>query len=188
MSHRLHARPVPVTLNLHLTKHCNYHCTFCWATFRDVLGDQSRDEWLQLIAVVAAERAVSPGYVVDKITFAGGEPTLLPYLPELIEQAKRHGFTTCVVTNGTRVPENFLHRVAPWLDWITVSLDSGDDAATNARIGRGRKSGTTGHVETIRRAARLVRRHPTHPGPPEHGRAPREPSRGHVVDRPRHRA
>ena len=147
-------RSVPVTLNLHLTARCNYHCTFCWAPFLDVPGAIGRDDWLRLIYVVARNRTLSGEYFVDKITFAGGEPTLLPYLPDLVRAAKERGFTTCIVTNGTGVTDAFLERTGPWLDWLTLSLDSGDER-TNTELGRG----SGGHVENILRAADRIRRY-----------------------------
>src|SRR5687767_11101526 len=99
------ASTIKVTLNLHITATCNYKCVACWATFRDVPAALDRDGWLRLIDLVGANRIVRPGYTVDKITFAGGEPTLVPWLPELVERAKRHGFVTCIVTNGTRITD-----------------------------------------------------------------------------------
>lgn len=145
---------VPVALNLHLTARCNYACKFCWAPFTDVPGSLDRAGWLRLIEAVARERVLSERFVVDKITFAGGEPTLLPFLPELIRAAKEAGFTTCVVTNGTGITRPFLAAAGPWLDWVTVSLDSADEQV-NAAMGRGRGQ----HVSTVLRAVALVREH-----------------------------
>ena len=62
-------------------------CRFCFATFQDVKqtvlprGHLPRE---QAIAVV--EQLAAAGF--DKITFAGGEPTLCPWIGELIERAK----------------------------------------------------------------------------------------------------
>jgi radical S-adenosyl methionine domain-containing protein 2 len=160
MSASISARPLPITLNLHITRACNYACEHCWAPFRDVPGELGRDAWLRVLDRLAANPTPAPGCVVDKITFAGGEPTLKRFLPDLVIAAKRHGFVTCVVTNGTRVTDEFLREVGPSLDWITFSLDSADDA-TNARIGRRlRRSATSDAVATIRSAARRVRGHP----------------------------
>ncbi|WP_282071372.1 hypothetical protein [Polaribacter atrinae] len=41
----------------------------------------------------------------EKITFAGGEPMLCPWLPKLIKTAKELGLTTMIVTNGSQDPK-----------------------------------------------------------------------------------
>ena len=143
----------PVTLNLHLTARCNYRCGFCWATFREVPGALGRSHWIELINRVGASPELFGTHVIDKITFAGGEPTLLPFLPDLIRTAKENGIVTCVVTNSTGITDRFLDRAAPWLDWITFSLDSADERV-NREIGRG----TGGHVASVLDAAARVRR------------------------------
>jgi radical S-adenosyl methionine domain-containing protein 2 len=104
-------------------------CRYCFATFRDVAGVLGRAERLELIRRLAAA-----GF--EKITFAGGEPTLSRDLPALVREAKAAGMTTMVVTNGTR-----LHR-ADWvfgprrpLDWVALSIDSVDPLVHRA-LGR----------------------------------------------------
>ena len=61
-----------------------------------------------------------------KINFAGGEPILCPWLPDLIHRANELGFTTSIVTNGSRVSPEWLNRVAGVLDWATLSIDTLD--------------------------------------------------------------
>ncbi len=51
-----------------------------------------------------------------------GEPTFYPYLPELIEEYEKRGFTTFLVTNGT-IPE-MLAKVSP--SQLYMSLDAPD--------------------------------------------------------------
>lgn len=61
----------------------------------------------------------------DKVTFAGGEPTLCPWLGELCAAAKARGATTMLVTNGSRVLHpGWLDEHAPHLDWVVLSVDS----------------------------------------------------------------
>ena len=73
-----------------------------------------------------------------KITFVGGEPTLCPYLGELLEAAKHAGLTTCIVSNGTGLTEEFLHNWHHCIDWIGISIDASNDVL-HAQIGRGLK-------------------------------------------------
>lgn len=71
----------------------------------------------------------------EKITFAGGEPTLCPWLDELIQTAKSYGMTTMIVTNGSRITTAFLERNKDFLDWIALSIDS-SKPLTNIQLGR----------------------------------------------------
>lgn len=126
------------TVNFHLWEPCNMRCHFCFATFQDVKqtilpkGHLPKE---QAIAVVVA--LAQSGF--KKITFAGGEPTLCPWLSDLIVTAKKAGMTTMIVTNGTNLTDTFLEMNKPYLDWITLSIDS-LNTATNIKTGRA-KSG-----------------------------------------------
>lgn len=139
------------TVNFHLWEPCNMRCHFCFATFQDVKqtilpkGHLPKE---QAIAVVVA--LAQSGF--QKITFAGGEPTLCPWLSDLIVTAKKAGMTTMIVTNGTNLTDNFLERNKPYLDWITLSVDS-LNTVTNVKTGRA-KSGkkaiaTTAYYELV---------------------------------------
>ena len=74
-------------------------------------------------------------YGFGKITFAGGEPTLCPWLGDLISLAKGAGMATMVVTNGSRLNNEMLEKLRPALDWVVLSVDS-IIAETNIKGGR----------------------------------------------------
>lgn len=135
-----HHTPLPPAVNLHLTRACNARCTFCFATFREVRGALGAADWCRVI-----DRLADAG--AEKINFAGGEPTLLPYLPTLIQHAKARDLTTSIVTNGHRL-EHVFEEAAGALDWVGLSVDSADEA-TEVALGRSRG----GHVALIRRLA-----------------------------------
>jgi len=61
-----------------------------------------------------------------KISFAGGEPTLYEWLPEVITHAKKCGLVTMLITNGSGLSEHFLNSMINHLDWIGLSVDSLD--------------------------------------------------------------
>ena len=109
-------------------------CQFCFATFQDVKqsilpkGHLTKEESIEVVRQLA-------DYGFEKITFAGGEPTLCPWLPELIATAKDAGMTTMIVTNGSKLTDSFLQANKTTLDWIAVSIDS-LNAATNIATGR----------------------------------------------------
>jgi radical S-adenosyl methionine domain-containing protein 2 len=129
---------LPEAVNYHLNKNCNFRCKGCYATFDEdpsVRGAMlPRNEMFRVVEAIAA--APLPfGKAARKLTFAGGEPTLCPWLPELIAHAKALGLVTMVVTNGSRCTPEYLRSLTPVLDWLTLSIDSLDDK-TNRAIGR----------------------------------------------------
>ena len=72
----------------------------------------------------------------DKITFVGGEPTLCPYLGDLLAASKDVGLTTCIVTNASGLTEEFLDEWGHLIDWIGLSIDASNDEIHTV-IGRG---------------------------------------------------
>lgn len=124
------------SVNFHLWEPCNMRCKFCFATFQDVKstvlpkGHLPFEEAKQLVEAIAK-------FGFKKITFAGGEPTLCPWLPKLVALAKEKKLLTNIVTNGHNLlkkPE-LLQKLQGITDWITVSIDSFDDS-TNIESGR----------------------------------------------------
>ena len=109
-------------------------CKFCFATFQDVKqsilpkGHLPKEKCIEVVKAIA-----KAGF--EKINFAGGEPTLCPWLPELIQTAKKLGMTTSIVTNGSKLSEAYLKPLQNQLDWIAVSIDSLDEM-TNLAAGR----------------------------------------------------
>ena len=117
------------TVNYHLLATCNMSCGFCFATFLDIPLSRSKRE--DALAIVDA--LCMAGF--RKINFAGGEPTLLPWLPQLIQRAHSHGVTTSIVTNGSRISGDWLDSLDGSLDIAALSIDS-VAAETQRRIGR----------------------------------------------------
>lgn len=148
-------RPLPPAVNFHLWQPCNMRCRGCFAVFadvrRDVLpaGHLDRAAALRLTRVLAAE--------FDKITFVGGEPTLCPWLPELIDEAAGSGCTTMLVSNGTRLDRDALQRLAGSLGWLALSIDS-PSSKTHVALGRairGRAIPDERYLEIIEQARAL---------------------------------
>lgn len=131
-------------VNFHLWQPCNMRCRFCFATFHDVKqtvlpkGHLSKQDSLEVVRALC-----KAGF--EKITFVGGEPTLCPWLPELIQEAKVHGLTTMLVTNGSRLTEDYLLQLKPALDWVCLSIDS-VNAVVNEAAGR-KQNGKQGFNE-----------------------------------------
>ena len=140
------AKAIP-SVNFHLWKPCNMKCRFCFATFQDIgqdilpRGHLPREGCLSVVEALA-----SAGF--DKINFAGGEPTLCPWLPDLIRRAKELALTTSMVTNGSRITPEWLDRVGNSLDWAALSIDTVNPKKLEAS-GRTTRDGPLGEAEYL---------------------------------------
>ena len=87
---------------LELTGRCNLECIHCYADSgpeRPLSEGMELEDWLG-----ALDDAASLG--CRKVQYIGGEPTLYPGLPRLIEYARRIGYEQqCVYTNGTHLTD-----------------------------------------------------------------------------------
>lgn len=119
---------------------CNERCVFCWREHSGHAYELDGVEWDDPEAVVDAsielQKKLLSGFggndAVDEATFEeamdprhvaislDGEPTLYPYLPELIQEYHKRGITTFLVSNGTR-PE-MIKRCDP--TQLYLSLDA----------------------------------------------------------------
>lgn len=130
-------------------------CRFCFATFQDVKQSVLPKGHLPQAASEAIINELAEiGF--EKINFAGGEPTLCKWLPDLIRHARTRGMKTSIVTNGTMLTEAWLDRVHGALDWIALSIDTVVPATAQA-MGRSTRWGPL-DAETYLDRAEAVRR------------------------------
>jgi radical S-adenosyl methionine domain-containing protein 2 len=126
------AAVLPPSVNYHLWQSCNMRCRFCFAPFQDVVSDVLPAGHLERDKAIELTRMLARSF--RKVTFAGGEPTLCPWLPDLARAAREEGAVVNVVTNGSRLRQ-VLGGLSGLVDWITLSIDSAA-AATLVQLGR----------------------------------------------------
>lgn len=97
-----------------LTSKCNDHCKFCYRT--RCTTELAEQEIIQVIAKLNKLGA-------QKISFVGGEPLTVDFLPEALSYSKSLGIKNSIVTNGLLLSEK-LSTVGDNVDWITMPLDS----------------------------------------------------------------
>lgn len=98
------------TVNYHLWKACNMRFKFCYATFQDYPKDFLPKEHLPLDeSKLIIDQIAAHGF--KKINFAGGEPTLSSWLPELVIYAKSLNLETSIVSNGWTIPPSHSPRL-----------------------------------------------------------------------------
>ena len=131
----------PFVINLHITKHCNMKCRFCFGGFECTKKGLEGDQWGELIEKLADETLHIPN---KRINFAGGEPLLFRELPQLIQLAYEKGFEVSLITNGALLTPKFIEETRSYLTCIGISVDS-LDTEINQLSGRqvGRKALTS---------------------------------------------
>jgi len=134
----------PISVNWHLWPWCNYRCRFCFANLKGIRAPLAKREAVEVLGILRSAGT-------EKLTFAGGEPTLCPYLADMLRVSKDIGLTTMIITNGTRLNEPYLGEIADLVDWLALSVDSASEDVERA-LGRGNGN----HVSLIREAASRI--------------------------------
>ena len=132
------------SVNFHFWPSCNFKCKYCFARFENFIPNLSKDQCLEIIKLLAESGT-------KKINFAGGEPTLSPFLGSLVSFSKGLDLTTSIISNGTGISKNFLRDWGKFIDWIGLSIDSQYEDI-NFKIGRGAGS----LVDTIYVKSKLI--------------------------------
>lgn len=130
--------PRPRRVGLHLTDRCQLDCDHC---LRDP-GGQPLDLELDVIDAVLRDARVLHG--IERVSLTGGEPTLHPRFPEVLDLVVGHRMSWNMVSNGGR-----FERVARWLDEVPArrhacssvafSLDGASDEVHDAIRGQGQR-------------------------------------------------
>jgi len=102
------------------------------------------EDWKTILNELAVEG-------VKKVNFAGGEPTLSPFLTDLIKHAKSLGMITSIISNGFGITREFLDLVEDSLDIVGLSIDSSNESIQQY-LGRGDGN----HVEHIRILSSII--------------------------------
>lgn len=132
--------------NWHFTSICNYRCIFC--STQKLEGD------LKSIDLAKHTLFHLKRLGIEKINFVGGEPLCNPLIYDIVKLAREMDFIVSIVTNGTLLNEKSLQKLAPYVDWIGLSVDSASDEI-EAKLGRGWGN----HVTHALEIAPLIRKY-----------------------------
>ena len=102
---------------IQVTRQCNQRCRFC--SNPPVEAERTLDQARALV-----DDLVERGY--DGVILTGGEPTLAPFLPELVAYCKAVALPVRLITNGTRLREPALldALIGAGLHHVHLSLQS----------------------------------------------------------------
>lgn len=133
----------PNSVCWNITSRCNDNCAFCYReqNCRE-LPVQKQKEVIDKVAQAG----------IRKITFAGGEPLLLPQIHQLIMYARQKGLIVSLTTNGILLEGNESERRFFFrnLDWLTLSLD-GSNEQVQSQMGR-----NTEHIRRVKSILELA--------------------------------
>ena len=123
---------VPISVNYHFSRKCNYECGFCFHTAKnsDILSLEQ--------AKIGLTKLKNAG--MRKINFAGGEPFLYPkFLGELVVFCKEvlQLESVSIISNGSLIKETWMNKYSKYLDILGISCDSFVEEI-NVKIGRGK--------------------------------------------------
>ncbi|MEZ4236809.1 MAG: radical SAM protein [Myxococcota bacterium] len=111
-------RAVPDAVCFRVTRYCNARCGFCLAppdgAHPDLAALVGRVDWL-------ADRGVR------RIHLCGGEPTLHPELPALLDHLRRRQVRIRLTTNGLRVSDALVARLVATETAVKVSVHGDRD-------------------------------------------------------------
>ena len=142
----------PHVINFHITDICNYNCKYCFAKYH--LKDLPLEDAKRVIDE-AKSYFDQNGILNGRINIAGGEPTLYPYIEEIIRYIKERGMSVSIITNGSHLTPEFCLRMAGTLDMIGISIDA-STAEGNRRVGRC-SAGRTPDFDRLERAAHIMK-------------------------------
>jgi len=113
-----------------VTGKCNFACPYCQTLGGDRAPPLKRDETLALLTDL-----ISRG--LQELRLSGGEPTLVPWLPDLVALAHQHGVRVAVSSNGYSPIPTYEALVKAGVAEFSISLDSVDpDEADKLSGGR----------------------------------------------------
>ncbi|OXA55191.1 radical S-adenosyl methionine domain-containing protein 2 [Folsomia candida] len=122
---------IPVSVNFHFTRKCNYECGFCFHTAKTSHITPLED------AKRGLKKMADLG--MKKLNLSGGEPFLYwKYVGEICKYCKDvlKLESVSIVSNGSLIKERFFKLYGQYLDILAISVDSFDEE-TNIKIGRG---------------------------------------------------
>ena len=99
-----------------ITSKCNFKCPYCRGT--DSSADITFEEAKRIVDIWAEDD-------LENIRFSGGEPTIVPWLLDLIKYTKSKGIKRIAIsTNGSAKTELYDELILAGVDDFSISLDA----------------------------------------------------------------
>jgi wyosine [tRNA(Phe)-imidazoG37] synthetase (radical SAM superfamily) len=108
-------------------KQCNFDCLYCELKGAKVVNAQDEVSSVDSIYNEIKEYIDTKGVDFDVLTLtANGEPTLYPYIDELIDKINsiKKGFKLLILSNGANIYKKEIQNILKKIDIVKLSLDS----------------------------------------------------------------
>lgn len=113
-------RIAPITIDMALTRACNYACEFCYAVLQENERKPITREVMERFLTDCADLGVRAISLVSD-----GESTLSPAFVYTVKRGKELGISMACGTNGYLVTKKVAEEVLPCLDYIRINFDAG---------------------------------------------------------------
>lgn len=114
-------RIAPITIDMALTRACNYACTFCYA----MMQENDRKKITKEIIFQFLEDCAEIG--VKGISFVSdGESTVSPFFVDACRYGYELGLSIAVGTNAFVLTKNRAEQILPYLTYLRVNFSAGE--------------------------------------------------------------
>jgi len=114
-------RIAPITIDMALTRACNYSCHFCYAMLqenkREVITKKIMDDFLEDCAEIGV-KGVS--FISD------GESTISPVFVDAIKKGHELGISMSAASNAFVLTKNNAEKVLPYMSYLRVNFSAGE--------------------------------------------------------------
>lgn len=146
-------RIAPVTMDVAITRKCNYACNFCYAQMQaNEDGDLTKDEFFSYLSDAAEIGVKGVSLISD------GESTVSPFYAEAIEHGAKVGLKIGVGSNGLLLRKPLLERILPHLSYLRFNFSAGEKKRY-AEIMGAKQAWFDVVVQNIKDAMEIKRRH-----------------------------
>lgn len=117
-------RIAPITMDIALTRKCNFRCTYCYSQLQYNEGKELNKETLLNFANDIAEIGVKGVSLVSD-----GESTCNPHWVDFICTLKERGVDVALGTNGYAISKDDFRRSLPALSYIRFNISAAEEAS-----------------------------------------------------------
>ena len=108
-------RTHPNTIDISMTGACQLDCQWCWGEVHEIGVEHKADAWKGLLTSFNEKGT-------ESVVFTGGEPLMVPFLPEVAEHAKGLNMRTTLSTNAILLARRH-EKILPFIDDLGLPLD-----------------------------------------------------------------
>ena len=114
-------RIAPITMDIALTRRCNYRCVYCYGQLQENDEKKMTKEVIFRFLDDAAEIGVKAISLVSD-----GESTCSPHYVDAIVKGHENGLDMALGTNGLLLTEEALQKILPCLTYLRFNISAGE--------------------------------------------------------------